>query len=70
VGILILVISEQAMPTAQFSPVSCIGTLTRSFLLSLGFDHLFIDFLAHTAVGAAGVLMAILFVGLRTRRRS
>lgn len=51
------------------SPLACLGTVTRSFLLSLGFDHLFIDFLTHTALGAAGVLLAILFVSIRARRR-
>ena len=51
------------------SPLTCLGTVTRSFLLSLGFDHVFIDFLAHTALGAAGVLLAILFVSIRARRR-
>lgn len=35
-------------------------SLTRSLLFSLGLDHALIDFLAHTAVGAATVLLAIL----------
>lgn len=54
----------------RLSSLTCLGILARSLLLSLGFDSLLIDFLAHTAVGAAGVLLAILFVGIRTRRRS
>lgn len=52
----------------RLSPLACLGTVTRSFLLSLCFDHVFIDFLAHTALGAAGVLLAILFVSIRARR--
>jgi hypothetical protein len=44
--------------------------LTRSALFSLGLDHALIDFLTHTAVGAATVLLAILFVALRLPRRS
>ncbi len=43
--------------------------VTRSLLLSLGMDHALIDFLIHTAVGAATVLFAILFVGIRVPRR-
>jgi hypothetical protein len=45
-------------------------SLTRSLLFSLGLDHALIDFLAHTAVGAATVLLAILFVAIRIPRRS
>lgn len=55
--------------TFRLSPLTCAGTVTRSFLVSLGFDHLFIDFLERTAIGAAAVLVAIMFVGMRTRRR-
>jgi len=46
--------------------------LTRSLLLALGLDHVLIDLLACSLVGAAKVLLAILFVpsashaGLRT----
>jgi hypothetical protein len=50
-------------------PISLLATslkaATRSLLLSLGMDHALIDFLANTAVGAATVLLAILFVALR-----
>jgi len=44
-------------------------TLSRSLLLSLGLDHALIDFLAYTAVGAAAVLLAILFLAIRIPRR-
>jgi hypothetical protein len=47
-----------------------IQTLTRSILLGLGLDHALIDFLTHIAVGAAIVLLAILFVAIRIPRRS
>jgi hypothetical protein len=42
---------------------------TRSLLLTLGVDHALLDFLADTAIGAATVLIAILFVSLRIPRR-
>jgi hypothetical protein len=45
-------------------------SLTRSLLFSLGLDHALIDFLALTALGAATVLLAILFVGIGIPRRS
>ena len=48
---------------------SSIQALTRSVLLGLGLDHALIDFLAHVAVGAATVLLAILFVAIRIPRR-
>jgi hypothetical protein len=41
----------------------------RSLLFSLGMDHSLIDFLANTAVGAATVFLAILFVAFRVPRR-
>ena len=44
-------------------------SLARSLLLSLGLDHALIDFLALTAIGAAAVLLAILFVSIRVPRR-
>jgi hypothetical protein len=44
--------------------------LTRSILLSLGLDHALIDFLACAAIGAATVLLAILFVAIRVPRRA
>ncbi len=54
----------------RLSSLTCVETLTRSVLLSLGFDDLLIDFLARSALGAAAVLLAILFVSVRSRRRS
>jgi len=49
---------------------SSIQALTRSILVALGMDHALIDFLTHTTVGAAIVLLAILFVAIRIPRRS
>jgi len=46
-----------------------IAALTRALLLSLGLDHVIIDFLALTAIGAATVLLAILVVAIRIPRR-
>ena len=57
-----------AMPTFRPSLATYVETLTRSFLLSLGLDHVLIDFLMRAAIGAAAVLLAILFVGARTTR--
>jgi hypothetical protein len=45
-----------------------IAALTRALLLSLGLDHVIIDFLALTAIGAATVLLAILVVAIRIPR--
>jgi hypothetical protein len=47
-----------------------IKAFARSVLLSLGVDHLLIDFLAHIAMGAATVLLALLFAGVRIPHRS
>ena len=55
-------------PTRPFLMAS-VQALTRSVLISLGMDHALIDFLAHVAVGAATVLLAILFLGVRIPRR-
>jgi len=44
--------------------------LTRSLLLALGLDHVLIDLLACSIVGAAKVLLAILFVPIRVPRGS
>ena len=46
-----------------------IAALTRALLLSLGLDHVIIDFLALTAIGADTVLLAILVVAIRIPRR-
>ncbi len=47
-----------------------IKAFARSILFSLGVDHVLIDFLAHTAMGALTVVLAILFVRVRIPRRS
>jgi hypothetical protein len=44
--------------------------VARSFLLSLGVDHVLLDFLANVGVGALAILLAIVFVGFRIPRRS
>ena len=36
----------------------------------MGLDHVLIDFLERTGVGAASVLLVIFFVGIGIRRRS
>src|SRR5947208_338882 len=41
--------------------------VARSFLLSLGVDHVLVDFLANAAVGALAILFVILLVGFRIR---
>ena len=51
-------------------PVTSIKALVRSILLSMGLDHVLIDFLQRTAAGAAGVLAVIAFVGIRIPKRS
>lgn len=58
--------------TPIFAPILATSAkaFVRSLLFSLGVDHALMDFLAHTAVGAATVLLAILFVGVRIPRRS
>ena len=58
--------------TLNSTPVvaTSIKAFARSVLFSLGVDHVLMDFLAHTAIGAATVLLAILFVGIRIPRRS
>jgi hypothetical protein len=50
------------MPTPLLA--TSLKSATRSLLLSLGMDHVLIDFLAHVAVGAASVFLAILFVAM------
>ena len=58
--------------TLNSTPVvaTSLKAFVRSVLFSLGVDHVLMDFLAHTAIGAATVLLAILFVGIRIPRRS
>ena len=52
----------QEEPDATIGPTlaTSVESATRCLLLSLGFDHVLIDFLARTAIGAAVVLLAIL----------
>lgn len=45
-----------------------VKALTRSVLFSVGIDHVLVDFLACAAIGAATVLLAILFVAMRIPR--
>jgi hypothetical protein len=40
----------------------------RSLFFFLGIDHTLIEFLANTAIGAAIVFLALLYVGLRIPR--
>lgn len=51
-------------------PVTSLNALIRSILLSMGLDHVLIDFLLRTAAGAAGVLAVIAFAGIRIPKRS
>ena len=51
-------------------PVTSLKALLRSILLFMGLDHVLIDFLLRAAVGAAGVLAVIAFVGIRMPKRS
>jgi hypothetical protein len=44
--------------------------VVRSILLSMGLDRVFIEFLACAAVGAAMVLLVLVFVGIGIPRRS
>jgi hypothetical protein len=57
------------MPRPPALLTNSLEPVTRSLLLSLGFDHALIDFLALTAIGAATVLFAILAVAIRIPRR-
>jgi len=59
--------------TANFGPsllVTSLKVAIRSILLSMGLDHVLIDFFAHAAAGAASVLVVIFFVGIGIPRRS
>ncbi len=58
------------MPFPSSFLASSTKALTRSLLFSLGIDHVLIDFLARTSIGATAVLLAILCVGIGSRRRS
>ena len=56
--------------TATVLLANSLESLTRSLLLSLGLDHALIDFLAITAIGAATIMLTILFVSARVPSRS
>jgi hypothetical protein len=50
-------------------PATYIETISRSLLLSLGFDRVTTEFFVATAVGAFAVLMTMIFVGAGIPRR-
>ena len=52
-------------------PAIHLDSVARSFLLSLRLDSFFADFLLRTAIGAAAVVLIILFVSIHmpSRRR-
>lgn len=50
--------------------VTSLNALIRSILLSMGLDHVLIDFLLRTAAGAASVLAVIALAGIRIPKRS
>ncbi len=50
--------------------VTSFKALSGSILVTMGLDHVLIDFLLRTAAGAAGVLAVIAFVGIRIPKRS
>ena len=50
--------------------VTSLTAVTHSILWSMGLDHTLIEFLVSAAVGAATVLLVIIFVGVGIPRRS
>lgn len=50
--------------------VTSIKAAAHSILWLMGLDHVFIEFLVCSAVGAATVLLVIIFVGVGIPRRS
>jgi len=44
-------------------PATYVESISRSLLLSLGFDHVTTEFFVATAIGAFAVLMTMIFVG-------
>jgi hypothetical protein len=50
--------------------VTSLKAATRFILGSMGLDHTLIEFLVSAAVGAATVLLVIIFVGVGIPRRS
>lgn len=55
--------------TATALLANSLESLARSLLLSLGFDPALIDLLAITAIGAAAIMLTILFVSARVPSR-
>ena len=55
--------------TANTLLANSLEPMGRSFLLFLGLDHALIDFLVITAIGAATILLTILFVSARVPSR-
>ena len=65
------------MTIASFIPnfrsslgVTSIKAAAHSILWSMGLDHTLIEFLVSAAIGAATVLLVIIFVGVGIPRRS
>jgi hypothetical protein len=50
--------------------VTSLKALTGSILWSMGLDHTLVEFLVSAAVGAAMVLLVIIFVGVGIPRRA
>jgi hypothetical protein len=50
--------------------VTSLKAVTDSILWSMGLDHTLIEFLVSAAVGAATVLLVIIFVGVGIPRRA
>ena len=50
-------------------PATYVETISRSFLLSLGFDHVVAEFFITAAIGAFTILMTLIFVGAGIPRR-
>lgn len=51
-------------------PVTSLKALFGSILITMGLDHVLVDFLLRAAAGAASVLAVIAFVGIRIPKRS
>lgn len=57
----------------NFRPLLAVTSLKvvfRSILSSMGLDHVLIEFVTNAAIGAATVLLVILFVGIGIPHRS
>lgn len=61
------------IPTQNFRPSILVISLKaagRSILLFMGLDHVLIDFLVRSAVGAGAALLVIIVVGIGIPRRT